>query len=256
MTARDNVTVQLALLSLFLLVVAFLVMRTVSRERKEYARFKRLRTTDARQRVYRKWLKESFLMFGGLSAVVLLAVAPLVPSTLADTRAWAPIATIVEAVHGDLGTVIVVGLGVAVAALLILPVIVLRAHIDDIPKVGDIGALIPRNGAEIRYGAGLAINAGVFEEMLFRLAIPALVFGITGNGPLSFVIATILFGLLHSYQGSIGVVATFILGLAFSLTYVLSGSILLAIGLHMLIDLRSLVLIPLVVQRDVRAKSP
>jgi len=250
--AGENVTVQLALVSLLILVVALLVMRAATRERKDYARFKRLRTTEARQKFYRRWLKESFFMFGGLSVVVLLAVHPFIPAALADSRSWPPLTGIVDGfvagTQTPAGAGLLIGAGVAIVTLLVLPVILLRSHIGEIPTVGDVGALIPRTGAEIRYGAGLAINAGLFEELLFRLAMPALLFGITGSGPWAFIIASALFGALHIYQGTVGVLVTFVLGLVFSFVYVLTGSILVVIALHTLIDVRSLVLVPLAVR--------
>jgi membrane protease YdiL (CAAX protease family) len=83
------------------------------------------------------------------------------------------------------------------------------------------------------------------EELLFRLALPALLFGVLGSGPLAFGIAALLFGALHLYQGPLGILFAFILGLMFTLLYVVSGSIVWPILLHALIDLRSLVLIPI-----------
>src|SRR5690348_6064901 len=47
----QNGRVQLALLSLLLVVLALLVWRAVTRERREYAQFKRMRSTAARQKV-------------------------------------------------------------------------------------------------------------------------------------------------------------------------------------------------------------
>ena len=94
---------------------------------------------------------------------------------------------------------------------------------------------------------GLSLNAGVIEELLFRLGMPALLFGITGNGLLAFVAASVLFGLLHIYQKVWGVIGATLLGLLFSLVYLLTGSIWIVMIVHALIDLRSLVLIPLLV---------
>jgi membrane protease YdiL (CAAX protease family) len=65
----------------------------------------------------------------------------------------------------------------------------------------------------------------------------------------AFTLAAVLFGLLHLYQKFWGVLGATILGLAFSVVYLLSNSIVVVIVIHALVDLRSLVLIPLVVQR-------
>jgi len=107
----------------------------------------------------------------------------------------------------------------------------------------------------VKYGFGLGLNAGVVEELLFRLALPALIFGIVGNGLIAFLAASALFGLLHAYQGWVGVLSSLVLGLIFSLIYLLSGSILLVIAVHAAFDLRSLVLIPVVVQKVHRVRE-
>jgi membrane protease YdiL (CAAX protease family) len=127
-----------------------------------------------------------------------------------------------------------------------LPVFILGRQGAEVPAVGDITALLPRTRGELKYGAGLSINAGLVEELLFRLGMPALLFGITSNAILSFLVASVLFGMLHIYQRVWGVLGAIILGLIFSLVYLLTGSIWVVVVAHALIDLRSLVLLPLV----------
>jgi membrane protease YdiL (CAAX protease family) len=229
-----------ALLALLLVVLAMLVWRAVSRERRDYARFKRLRSTTLRRKVFRRWILESLLVLGGLSAVVLLAAWQFVPEALRDAREWGP----VGAIGDDLAGGLVIGGLIAAVLAMVLPVVLLRGSLDEVPAIGDIRAILPRTRGELPYGAGLALTAGVVEELLFRLALPALIFGITGSGALAFGLAAAVFGLLHLYQGPVGMLFATILGLVFTLLYLLSGSIVLAIALHALLDLRSLVLIP------------
>ena len=85
--------------------------------------------------------------------------------------------------------------------------------------------LLPRTRGEVKYGVGLSLNAGLVEELLFRLGMPALLFGILHNGALAFLVASLLFGLLHIYQKVWGVLGATILGLVFSAVYLLTGSI-------------------------------
>lgn len=240
---------QLALVSLLLLVVAILIRRAVSRERRQYGRFKRLRSSKARIAVYRSWLGDSFFVFGGLSAIILLATSQYVAPALSDARAWAPIDRLLELMSNNVGQAIVTAIAVVVVVALVLPVVLLRNHQEAIPTVGDIGAILPRTRKELPWAAALGTNAGFVEELLFRFALPALIFGITGSGVLSFAAACVLFGLLHMYQGVAGVLSSTILGLLFCAIYVLSGSIVLVIVLHALFDLRSLVLIPMMVTK-------
>ena len=237
----------LPLLALLLVVLALLVWRAVTRERRDFARFKRLRSTTARRRVLRRWIVESLLLLGGLSGAVLLAAWPWVAPAVRDTREWGPFV----AVPYDSTTlsVILIAGGVAAVALMVVPILLLRTHLDEVPAIGDIRALLPRNRGELPYGAGLALTAGVVEETLFRLALPALLFGVLqgapGAGPIAFGLAAMLFGALHLYQGPLGMLFALVLGLLFTALYVVTGSILAPIVLHALIDLRSLVLIPI-----------
>ncbi|MCS0498899.1 CPBP family intramembrane glutamic endopeptidase [Protaetiibacter mangrovi] len=239
----------LQLLALLLVIVALLVWRAVSRERREYAQFKRMRATSSRQKVMRRWLVESVLVFGGLSAAVLLAAWEYVPQVLRDGQAWEPIAASrAFFLDSPLGRGIAIGAAVGVLVALVLPVLLLRrASPDDVPKLGDIGALLPRTRGELPYGAGLALSAGVFEELMFRLALPALLFGIWPDGPVAFALSTLLFGALHLYQRWVGVLTATALGAIFAYLYLVSGTILLPIAVHAIVDLRSLVLLPLVI---------
>ena len=239
---------QLALLALFLVVAVLLVVRAINRDRHDYRRFKRLKTTRERQLVFGKWLRESFLIFGGLAVAVLVASWNYIGPASASALRWPPLAYLHEKLGGATGTTVGITVGVVFAVSLVLPVLLLRRRLSDVPAVGDIGSLLPRTRGELKYGLGLSLNAGVVEELLFRLGMPALLFGITHNGIIAFVASSVLFGLLHVYQKVWGVLGATLLGLAFSLLYLLTGSIWITIIVHALIDLRSLILIPIAIQ--------
>lgn len=243
---------RLALLALLLVVLGLLAWRAATRSRDTFRRFKRLTSTRARQKVYARWLLESALVLGGLSAAVLLAAFPYLTAVLTATQEWEPVAAMRGFLGTPAGSVVSVIAVVIVAVALIAPALLLRRTVGDggvdaIPAVGDIRSLLPRVRAELPYGVGLGLSAGIFEELLFRLGMPALLFGIVGLGPLSFAIATVLFGMLHLYQRALGILFATLLGLVFAALYVLTGSITAPIVLHALVDLRTLVLIPVVV---------
>ena len=80
--------------------------------------------------------------------------------------------------------------------------------------------------------------------------------GVPGAGAYAFGIAALVFGALHLYQGPLGILFAFILGLLFTLLYVVSGSIVWPILLHVLIDLRSLVLIPIAIGGAWSSETP
>ncbi len=244
----DNGEVQLALLALFLVVAVLLVVRAINRDRRDYRRFKRLRTTRERQFVFGKWLRESFLIFGGLAVAVLVASWNFIGPASASALAWPPLHALHDALSGSFGLTSGLALAVLFLVAMVLPVILLRRQLTSVPAIGDIGSLLPRTRGELKFGALLSLNAGLMEELLFRLGMPALLFGITHNGVVAFVAASVLFGLLHVYQKFWGVLGATILGLAFSLLYLLTGAIWIVMIVHALIDLRSLILIPVLVQ--------
>ncbi len=233
-------------LALLGVVSGVLAWRAIARERRDYARFKRLRSTVARQKVYRRWVVEAFLALGGLSLATIVGAWDSIAPLLAAGQEWAPIAASRDVLGGEFGLAVGLGVAVVLVGFLVLPIVLLRGTpIDDAPALGDIRALLPRTRDELPYGAALSINAGVVEELLFRLGLPALVFAVTGDAIVAFVAATVIFGLLHVYQGPTGIVLSTVLGVAFAYLYLVTGSILVPIALHALIDLRSMVLIPL-----------
>ncbi|MEO5533825.1 MAG: CPBP family intramembrane glutamic endopeptidase [Pseudolysinimonas sp.] len=231
-------------LALLGVVVGILVWRAANRERGEYARFKLLRATEARQKVYRRWVIEAAITLGGLSIAVIVATWVDIPALLADAQTWPPVAAVHALLSTPVGLTVAIGVAVLVLAALVVPVLLIRNSGEEPPALGDIRALLPRARAELPYGAALSLGAGVYEELLFRLGMPALIFAVTGNAIVAFVGATVLFGLLHVYQGPVGVLFATLLGVIFAFLYLVTGSILVAIVFHALIDLRSMVLIP------------
>lgn len=233
----------------------FLTVRARRRDRREYRRFQRYRSTVRRQRTLWRWLANSALTFGSL-AVVLLALAwQYLPLTLGAARAlpvvaWAernaPLALLAW-------LVVAAALALSTAALFVG-----RSQLQggDLPSLGDIQAMVPRNRAEVRVGALLSINAGVVEELVFRLALPAVLYGGFGSIEFALLASALVFGGLHLYQGPVGVIGTTVVGLAMLALYVASGTILLPIIAHALIDLRTFVQIPLIVLRVPKAPQP
>ena len=225
--------------------LAILVWRARRKDRREYRRFKRFRSTVKRQAMFRRWLGESFITFGGISvALLLLGGAHLVP-LLRELQAW-PVLSDIRAAPG-LTIGLTLALAVGLAVLTWFAVRAARAEGEGVTSIGDIQALLPRNRQELRLGALLSINAGVVEELAFRLALPAVIFGASGSAVAAVVGSVLLFGALHVYQGVWGVVGTTLVGALLMATYVVSGTIVVPIVLHALFDLRSLVLIPMAV---------
>ncbi|TFV75400.1 CPBP family intramembrane metalloprotease [Blastococcus sp. CT_GayMR19] len=103
-------------------------------------------------------------------------------------------------------------------------------------------ALLPRTAGERRLFTVVGVTAGICEEWLYRgffLAVAAAVGEGWSTGVLVGV-AALAFGLAHAYQGWVGITTTGVLGGIMAAVYLQTGSLLLPVLLHALIDLRFL----------------
>lgn len=111
---------------------------------------------------------------------------------------------------------------------------------------GDVDALLPRNTRERRWYTAVAVTAGICEEVLYRGVVLVVAMLLLPTAPL-WVLAlgvAAVFGAAHIYQGLAGVAAAAALGVVLGLIVVATGSLLPAMALHALIDLRVLLLRP------------
>jgi membrane protease YdiL (CAAX protease family) len=239
------------LVGVFVAITVFLGIRAGRKDRREYQRFKRYHSTARRQAMFRKWLRESFLVFGGLAVGILILVWQFIPLLVADINSL----EIVRAFRGLFSrnpwvpTLIIVMLVLFVVVVPTIALFFVKPENGTVPALGDIQAMIPRNLAEVKLGALMSVNAGVVEELLFRLAMPVLLYGAFGNAVFALIVSALLFGGLHAYQGATGILVTTFIGAFMLVLFIATGSILVPIIVHALIDLRSFVLIPLVVLR-------
>jgi uncharacterized protein len=123
----------------------------------------------------------------------------------------------------------------------------LRRRVDDGAHVvapAEVRALLPRTAKERRSFSRLALTAGLCEELLYRgflLAVVAAEAPALGPGRLVLVSA-LAFAVAHTYQGVLGMLTAGVLGAGFGVLFLGSGSLLLPVLFHVLIDLRLLVL--------------
>jgi membrane protease YdiL (CAAX protease family) len=110
------------------------------------------------------------------------------------------------------------------------------------PPVHATLALLPRTRAERRLFTVVGLTAGICEEWLYRGFFLAVVSALAGGAPTAVlvVVAGVAFGLAHAYQGLAGVLTTGVLGAVLAALYLGTGSLLLPVVLHALIDLRFL----------------
>lgn len=115
-----------------------------------------------------------------------------------------------------------------------------------LPPIADPGqaltVLAPRGSRERLTAAALAVTAGVSEELLYRGLLVA--FGVALGLPVwaAAAAACLLFALAHLYQGWWGLVGPGLLGALFMVVYLGTGSLLIPIAAHVILELRSLLL--------------
>jgi membrane protease YdiL (CAAX protease family) len=99
--------------------------------------------------------------------------------------------------------------------------------------------ILPVTAREKKWWTFVSLTAGITEEIIYR---GFLLFAFSTLFPewsiwLVILASSALFGLAHTYQGMDGVVRTGLVGFGFALLYVATGSLLLPIVLHFLVDL-------------------
>ena len=191
------------------------------------------------RRFYRSWTWQGW--FCGAVAVVAALMLPGIG--LADLGLRLPDLGSLAPQGGDHTMSLVVGavVGFAVAAVALV-LLQRRRPTSRPPHNAAVDAMMPATPAARRGWAGLALSAGVTEEITYRgLVVLALALAVPGlpHGAVV-VVAAVLFGFAHWYQGWIGMVSTGVVGAAFTQLYLTTGSLLLPMMLHVLVDLRPL----------------
>jgi membrane protease YdiL (CAAX protease family) len=105
-----------------------------------------------------------------------------------------------------------------------------------IDSLGDLVFFLPRTARDYRHFVAVSITAGIVEEILYR----GFVFWFLAPFmPIwaVIVVSSIAFGLAHSYQGVGGMARVTLIGLAFGVFYVLTGSIWLPMLAHAILDI-------------------
>lgn len=115
-------------------------------------------------------------------------------------------------------------------------------------------AFLPKTRQQLRWGLGVSVFAGVFEEIAYRGYLMAYL-GHWLDPWWVLAVSSLVFGLAHLYQGRVGVVMTTLMGAVFGYFYLETGSLLLPILLHIAVDVSAMVTAWVVLRRDVEQGS-
>ncbi|WP_224485245.1 CPBP family intramembrane glutamic endopeptidase [Robertkochia aurantiaca] len=241
------------LIVLFLLI--FVSVWSHFRDRKKFARFKSLDSTEARQECLRKNTLEAFFLYGlaALATLILLDASSSLqrmPDFLLDLSESIRAFT----VSGEgmsfwrIARIFLVAFIplLLFAAPVLTWISVYQNHRQGVTADAEvtnqeIQHLLPRNAKEKIWVTLLSVNAGVCEELFFRLSVPILLFEVTGSTWISIIGSSIWFGLAHAYQGISGVISTTLAGLMLFYIYLLSQNIWFAVAVHIFLDLNGLI---------------
>ncbi|MBA3369743.1 MAG: CPBP family intramembrane metalloprotease [Geodermatophilaceae bacterium] len=190
----------------------------------------------------RRWLYGRLLLLEwGLVAIVLAV------SLVAARVGWAELGVRWPDRVGIVSVVVVVViLAVTVISVRALRTGVLREAGSDSAALRSVGSLLPRTDSERRLFAAVAVTAGIGEEVVYRGFGIAVLAALAPALPWWGLVAAAgaAFGLAHAYQGPAGILTTGLLGSVLAAVYLDTGSVLLPVMLHALIDLRFLAVPP------------
>ena len=122
--------------------------------------------------------------------------------------------------------------GAGLGIIAVFRQVALRFEIEDSPVLQH---LLPRTPREKAVFALLSLAAGACEEVAFRgYVIPALTPAVGLGGAVA--ASSLVFGVLHGYQGVLGMLRTTVMGAALAAGFLASGSLWPAVIAHVLID--------------------
>jgi hypothetical protein len=116
--------------------LGLLAWRAGTKDRREYQRFKRYRSTARRQAMFRKWVLESLGWFGGSALVVLLLVWGFVPRMLEQVEQWPATVAFRAAIAsgGGFAQGAIIGGSVALVAGVVLSVVFAKTD-GEVPTI-------------------------------------------------------------------------------------------------------------------------
>ena len=211
------------------------LIRISTADRADPGRYRRAR--------YRRWVLKSWVLFA-LPAMLLLALVGRADAVLHMPPEFLPASQALVGSPVAANPDLLLALGGGLAGGLLVSALLTR-RTGKSYMLGDIGRVLPRNRGELRLSALMAVSAGVTEELYFRLLLPLLATIATGSVGAGFLLAIALFGYAHRYQGWSGIAATTVMGLFFSWLYLATHALWLAMAVHCLTDLMSLVVRPM-----------
>ena len=221
--------------------VFFLIVVTPLWDRYEIPRLKA--STDPRKKIgfYRKIVLASWIcaivavLTAGLMTIWIIRQSPGEISWLAP---------------GSRARIFLGGFTVGLLIVVMIPAILAIWNEKIRTKAGKaakkLAFLLPSTGEERRWWWLVCITAGICEEIVYRgfllHYLHTLPFHLTLTWAL--VVSSVIFGIGHLYQGVAGAVQTAVIGFVLGAIFLATGSLLIPILIHAIMDLRVLTMLP------------
>jgi len=212
------------------LLIAFLIFIYPFLDIKYTKPLKEKKDSKSRLRYYKFAISSEWL-------VVLVIMAFVLISPITDFESIG--ITMSENLEQYIGMIIgfLVGVAFLVLVLMRIPIFKIRQE----KSIETIDYLLPTNKLERKWSVLVAITAGICEEIIYR----GFVIHYLASLPVELeqiyilIISATIFGFAHAYQGWKGVILTGLAGYVFGNAYLMTGSLLFPIILHIIIDMRA-----------------
>ncbi|MFV0533002.1 MAG: CPBP family intramembrane glutamic endopeptidase [Cumulibacter sp.] len=185
----------------------------------------------------RRWLYRRLLLLEWVLAALCVAVVVIAPHVdMATIGVRLPEGAVAIGV-----TVLAVGVAAVMLALTVR-FVVRTDGVTQLPGGQSVLAMLPRSPVERRLFSIVSVSAGICEELIYRGFLIAFLAAVLPTVPLwiCVLIAAVVFGVAHAYQGAVGVSTTLLVGFILGVLYLLTGSLLAPILVHALVDLRAI----------------
>ena len=151
---------------------------------------------------------------------------------------------------GSRGAMILMGIAAGMLLAILVPAVLAlwneKIRVKAAKAAKKLAYLVPSTGEERRWWWAVCITAGICEEVVYRGFLlhyfHTLPFHLSLTWAL--VVSSVIFGIGHLYQGVGGAVQTAVIGFVFGGIFLVTGSLLVPIVVHAVLDLRALVLLP------------
>ena len=151
---------------------------------------------------------------------------------------------------GTRSGIVLEGLAAGILIALILPAMLALWNKKIRTQAGKaarkLAFMLPSTGEERRWWWLVGISAGICEEIVYRGFLLHYFHGLPFHWSLTWALvgSSVCFGVGHLYQGLAGAVQTFVIGFLLGAIFLVTGNLLLPVGLHTIMDLRVLALLP------------